>query len=230
MKLFLLGMEHECAKRVLDKPLRPFAGTTLFDIYLKKFQALKDCDLFSGQGIALWPGDKRLWAKAEAAGVPIIERSEASAKGHGDYKVVFEFLKEIEADYVLRLSTCAPFLEASRIRTLAQWHSDLPADWATVHEVRKWVWRETEMLGHRATTSQDMEPLRLCTHGALIFRPTTLLDSGWPWGTLPVQHMGGMPVISTLDIDTEADFDLARRVAESFTEEEWAALYTLPTS
>lgn len=236
MRLFLLGMEHECATRVPDKPLRPFAGTTLFDIYLKKFKALQGCDLFDGQGIALWRGDKRLWKKAEEAGVPIVERSEASAKGHEDYKVIFEFLKDVDAEWILRVSACAPFTLPGTIAKMAAIHQCAARDYALVRKVRKWAWNSGHipLRGGTAATSQQMRPFFVCTHGALCFRRETMLRTGWCWTD---DWTGGVPhftftvnPMEAIDIDTEEDFDLARRIAESFTEEEWAKLYAMPTS
>lgn len=230
MKLFLLGMEHECATRVPDKPLRPFAGTTLFDIYLKKFKALQGCDLFDGQGIALWRGDKRLWKKAEAAGVPIIERSEASAKGHGDYKVIFEFLKDVDADSVLRVSCCSPFVQVQTLcYAAAHCHNHL-GGYTLIKCERKWGWHRhvgLEPINGNALTSQAMEPIEICTHGAMAFRRDVLLETGECW-TRPWQPWRApCGPIQAIDIDTEEDFDLARRIAESFTEEEWQNLYQL---
>lgn len=238
--LFLLGMEHECATRVPDKPLRPFAGTTLFDIYLKKFKALQGCDLFCGQGVALWPGDKRLWAKAEAAGVPIIERSEASAKGHGDYKVIFDFLEGIDAEWIVRVNDCAPFLQARTLRKFARlarmpiygWGK--PPDGVTaVRPARGWYWDDTGApIGEHRTNTQACPDWSVATHGVHVFEKRILLETGRCWErkhSYNPHTEGVFEPFEWIDIDTEEDFDLARRVAESFTEEEWAELYRLPT-
>ncbi len=227
MKLFLLGIEHECATRVPDKPLRSFAGTRLWDIYLEKLQTMipgvpTERNLafpFSGWGVALWSEDRRLMAEAVLRGVPIIPRDEASRNAHNDLATQFNFLKDIDCDWFLWPNGCAPFLKVNTILAIAQqFHDGEPAPITTVREKRGWIWDEHgRPLNEHAGSTQDTECYYESTYNVHVFSKRALFESGHYWhpraNWLEAPQMYVMQnEIETMDIDTMEDFEACEKV------------------
>lgn len=118
-KLFLLGTAREASTRLRKKMVRPFAGTTLFDIYMKKFEVLKDCKLFCGIGMAVPTSDKELWVIAAKYDVPMIEEIPRENPAPIARNKELYYLKDIDATHIMWVNGCLPMLKVHTICDLA---------------------------------------------------------------------------------------------------------------
>lgn len=218
-------MEHQSATRVPNKPLRKFAGYTLFDIYLRKFKALMTHPLFSGVGIALWQGDEELVAQAKWYDIPIIWRDELSANGRTN-KEVFSFLSEVKADSILRVNACLPFQKVSTLVAMAQYFQDNDiVSLEPVIERVGWFWdRDGIHVGRHMEDTKGAKGLRQSTQGAHIFRRQLMLDRGLCFGYTsnldPYLYEVTDP-FDAIDIDTEDDFTIAEALFAKIGKERW---------
>ena len=112
MKLLLLGTAREKSSRVPDKMTRPFAGSSLYEIYLMKFETITSGEHpFDNIGMAINRNDKILWAMSENTEVPIIERNDESVIGLRRRSEELHFLTDMAEDYVMWVNGCLPFLK-----------------------------------------------------------------------------------------------------------------------
>ena len=78
-RILLLGTAREGSSRLKNKMLLPiYKDKTLFDFYVEKFQTIQKYNtIFSDICMAIYPGDKKLWKKANESGLKIIKRTKA---------------------------------------------------------------------------------------------------------------------------------------------------------
>jgi len=218
-------MEHQSATRVPNKPLRRFAGYTLYDIYLRKFKAMMDSPLFSGVGIALWEGDEELVALTKAAGIPIIKRSSKSANGRTN-KEVFSFLKGVKADHVLRVNACLPFQKVSTLLKMAGHFlgSDIKSLEPVIRRIG-WFWDGSGVhVGRHPEDTKGALGLRESTQGAHIFNRELMLNRGACFAYTGPEDPYLFEITDpyeAIDIDTEDDFAIAEALFAKIGKERW---------
>ena len=104
------------SQRCPQKMIRPFGGSTLTEITLKK---LKESKLIPDQNIYLSAYDEPLKDIAKKVGVNIFHRSERSALWDGGPDAhlteMYEWWNKIPFKYVVMINACTPFLEISTI-------------------------------------------------------------------------------------------------------------------
>ena len=101
------------SQRVPQKMIRPFAGTTLTDIALKK---VKQCKTFPFGNFYLSAWEPELKQIAYDNSVNIYNRSEASAKSEGTPMTeMYEWWNKLPHTYGILINACAPFLKPETI-------------------------------------------------------------------------------------------------------------------
>ncbi len=114
--ILLFGAARERSTRCANKMLRPFAGTTIFDVYLERLARLQRSGLFARTAVAVAACDAGLWAKACSSGVDVAERNAASvAQGIQPREKELHFLSEFTESHVLFLNACMPFFPTKTI-------------------------------------------------------------------------------------------------------------------
>lgn len=226
MKLSLLGTAREKSSRVENKMTRPFAGSSLYEIYLKKFETIsKMKHPFDNIGMAINRNDKTLWAMSQNAKVPIIERSDQSVTGIRKISEKFHFLKDMEGDYVMWVNGCLPFLKPETIIKAATFFKSANRDVKSLTSVKyryNWFWNpETkEAINNKdpeCTSTQVSPPLLETAQAFHIFSRQHLLENHSYWNldkNDPYLYVV-QDDIEFLDIDTELDF----RVCETLWRE-----------
>lgn len=217
-KPLLLGIAHEKSSRLPDKHLRPFCGTTLFDIYLDKLVGLSKTGVFGDVRLALWPGDARLMARARGK-IPIIERSFESAHAHNDLKTQFSFLEKLDCGWVVWPNCCAPFLAADTIRAIGALIGGRHAEGTTTAiEDRNWYFDLSgKPVNKHAASTQETEPLLKATYNVHAFRKDVLLRTGFYWEGVP-RLWCLRDKRETLDIDYETEFLVAEQLWDKSAE------------
>ena len=104
------------SERCPRKMVRPFAGSTLTEITLRK---LAQSDYIPTENIYLSAYEPELKEIGEKVGVNVLERSEHSAMWDGGPNAhltgMYEWWDKIPFKYVVLVNACTPFLETSTI-------------------------------------------------------------------------------------------------------------------
>lgn len=201
---------RQSSSRVPDKMLRPFAGTTLFDIALRKLEELDVPAYVAAYEPVFLDAAKR-------RGVGTIERTRASACAEGPTNVL-GFLGDISEEWVVLVNACCPFLRVGTILKALDIITARSSDpqfhgVTTVQEIRRWVWTDRGIIVNadpQVATTQSMQPLLLASHGLYAFRPSYFFEHGRYW-----QFREGSPSLivvdslESIDIDTMTDFRMA---------------------
>lgn len=222
VKLFLLGTSREGSTRLAKKMVRPFADTSLHEIQLEKFEELMEEDIFSGVGMAINKNDKTLWEMTKKSKVPIIERSDESVTGLRRRSEELHFLQEIDADYIMWVNGCLPFLKTKTIKAAAEYfiknHPRLKS-MTSVKEKYNWYWdsatkRAINNLNPKNVSTQKSPPLLETVHAFHIFSRKHLLenDSYWNLETDDPYLYTMDDEVECLDIDNKIDFEVCTTV------------------
>ena len=95
-----------------QKIIRPFAGSSLLDIALRK---IFDCKNLNKDNIYLGAYDKEIKDISQKVGVNIYDRSLESVSGDGTKKSLYEHVWHINSDYCLEINACNPMLSSKTI-------------------------------------------------------------------------------------------------------------------
>ena len=100
------------SERVKQKMVRPFAGSCLLEIALKKLQT---CDFLDQDRLYLSAYDPEIKAVGKKLGIQIYNRTYESTLEPNTMEVLYKYLDDIESEYILEINPCNPLLEAGTI-------------------------------------------------------------------------------------------------------------------
>ncbi len=100
------------SERLPNKMIRPFAGSSLLEIALRK---LMDCKMLKPENIYLGAYEDEIKAIGQKVGVRIYNRSEKSVSHSATMRDLYEFIWTIESDYFLEINPCNPLLRPETI-------------------------------------------------------------------------------------------------------------------
>jgi len=216
MKLLLLGTAREKSTRIKHKMIRPFAESSLYQIYLSKFEAIvKTKHPFDNIGMAINRSEKTLWKLSRGTTVPIIERGRRSTQMRKRAEELY-FLKDRKEDYVMWVNGCFPFLKLETIIKTAVFFKSNKNRIKSLTAVRKkynWYWhlktgRPINNKNPRCVSTQKSPPILETIHCFHIFDRKHLLKTNSYWNLKendPYLYLFKNS-IEFLDIDEELDF------------------------
>lgn len=225
--LLLLGWARETSTRCPNKMLRPFGETTLFDIYLQKFESIGEhfsSTPFMGIAMALHPQDEELWARGMDSSVPIILRSSYSVNAPVDVDLsrFLHYLEDFKETHVMFVNGCCPFLTEETIIEVAHHFLNSEFDGMTcVHARHNYFWWPengglVQVVNPKIVATQSIAPLMETSHSIIIFNREYALENGAWWSFTPGDP--GMVEIphrtEFIDIDTIEDFYMAEKMEE----------------
>jgi len=130
------------SERVPRKMVRPFCGTTLIDILIKK---IKQSSIIPFENFYLSVHDEELINKGNRHQINVYQRSKESALVENNITAMFEWWDKLPFKYVILLSACNPLL---RIQTIDRFikhflNSDKEGSFGVV-EKKQYFWDDKE--------------------------------------------------------------------------------------
>lgn len=224
-RILLFGAAREQSTRVERKMTRPFAGTSLFEIYLDNLAMLWRSGLYSSRGVAVARCDETLWKTASAlrADVPVIERS-ARSVGRGMQRRADElhFLDGFDEEFVLFLNGCMPLFDMELVLSLTREFLDDEriVSLTVTEKVHNWFWdaqtrKPLNNLDAHCLSTQGCTPVLGSVHAMNIYPRARMLERSLRW-TLrsefdPHVYAIHYPGEECMDVDTDEDFSACER-------------------
>ena len=217
--ILLFGAAREQSTRCPDKIMRPFADTTLYDVYLRKLEELSKSEVFSRVVIGVARSDERMWERAAESEVEVAERSEESvARGIRPRGEELHFLDQFDESHVLFFNGCLPFFSASRVERAARQFLATDAISLTyVQPIHNWFWTHDTIipinnLDARCLSTQGCTPLNESVHAVNIYPRERMLRQNVRWSYSNdrdplVRVMHGVDPVELLDVDDEEQHD-----------------------
>jgi len=226
MSILLLGHARENSTRTTDKMLRPFANTTLFNLYCYKFRELMKNHKFSDVTMALYKDDKRLIDIAKKNGVPITYRKKASVTSSPDIdcRTLFHYLEDFDETHVAWINGCFPLLQTNTVIDIVTYFTNCKLK--SLHCVKRrhnWFWDDNTKLPINVNPSvlatQLQKVLLESVHFMHIFDREYLLKHNqmFPFTKDNPYLYEVDDTIEFYDIDTEKEFDVCEVLYEKRT-------------
>ena len=134
------------SERVPKKMIRPFAGSTLVDIFCEK---IKNSKTIKKENFYLSVYEKELLNIANKHGIQTFHRSEKSANSEGTpLGEMYEWWNKIPFKYAILINACAPMLKIETIDEFVKSYCDSDSDGMFgVIEKKNYFWnKEKEMI------------------------------------------------------------------------------------
>lgn len=205
------------SSRMKGKMVRPFCGTSLIEIALKKINGL---DYFQHRFLAV--AEEELVDMAEIyPNVEVLKRKKESvARGPHHPLVTFEHYKRIPTEYFFVMNACSVFLSTATIKMAYDIFQETNyRAYISVVETRDWIFDYSG----RPMTHKDPDAYQNTSDGQVFYRATHAFyianrnyfndNNGKLWSlTINDPYLITMPVNESLDIDTDFDFEVSESV------------------
>ena len=204
--------------RMKHKMIRPFAGSTLLEIALRKVQ---DCKMLSADRIYLGAYEKEIKAIGEKVGVNIYDRPAVSVSDKATMKDLYSFIWTIDAEYFLEINPCNPLLRPETVdAALEAFQANDYSSLFSVIKKRNYFFDENsalvnEFLGDKRflpiLDTKMIGPLYEAAHSIYIWSADRMKKELNRWSfTRNDPFLFVMPEEEAFDVDYEWQFDLAQ--------------------
>jgi len=216
------------SERCPRKMVRPFAGSTLTEITLRK---LAESEYIPTQNIYLSAYESELKEIGNKVGVNVYERSERSAMWDGGPDAhltgMYEWWDQIPFKYVVLINACTPFLEIATIEGFIEAYckSDSRGMFA-VMEKMNYFWDENlnflTPLRDDAMNTKNVQTTYEAAHCLYASRLDTIEHGVWMGDFNTPGDIELYPVEERecFDVDYEWEFEMYSRLYEALHEEQ----------
>jgi CMP-N-acetylneuraminic acid synthetase len=211
------------SQRVPQKMIRPFAGTTLFDIVLDKVK-----EALPSKQDNIWASvyEPELVDIAKSKSINVFNRSRVSANNDNSLQAIYEWHDKLPSNYkyVMLVSGCNPLLEVKTIRDFYnKFNIQEEENLFAVMEKKQYYWNKEGSLvtpwpdGQTIMNTKAVEPTYEAAHVLyasrldLIKQDKFMGDFEAPGGIKLFQ----MPELEAFDIDYEWQFNIGEKLYET---------------
>ena len=201
------------------KLIRPFSGTTLFDISLTKLSTLSS-HVNTYVGVA---DQELINISSNYPNVKLLRRSQLAIQpGYGDHREIFAHYKLIDADYIMWINPCHPLLsiesilKAVDIVQKSQFNS-----YTSVVPTTDWIFASdglpiTNKKPNMISTAHCDSYMKVA-HAFHIFRKDLFLRTFQHWTLTPNDpSLIQIPDSENFDVNTELEFTIAELAYRHF--------------
>jgi len=205
---------RKSSSRCKNKLLRPFAGTTLFDISIQKIKTLQ----VDSKVVCSYEDD--FLDIAIKNNIPIFRRSYESAHCDLPLKKVFESYYSFDTDYVMFINPCHAHLKSETIQNAIDRFREIDAESMTsVQCIRDWIFSDNGLMviptsfnGDTKTTSKYYR----VAHAFHIYNRHRFLKDETVWLAGPNDpYLFEISKIESIDVDDEEDFLISESLYSS---------------
>lgn len=197
------------SKRVKNKNLAPFAGSSLLEI---KIHQLKCCSSISK--IIVSSDDKCMLEVADNMGVMAIKRDSFYASDTVPMSEVYAYMaKQVTNPFVLLTHVTSPLIDASRYEAAINDFINMPTPYdslITVSPVKEFLMQDGKPLNFdpkKKPRSQDLPNIVKLNHAISILPTQTMIIEKSCTGNFP--YCLELSDLESIDIDTPLDFEIA---------------------
>lgn len=204
------------SQRIPQKMIKPFAGTTLLDIFLDK---VKKCKSFPIENFYLSVHEDELLKIGKKHNVNIYKRSKESALSEGTpMSLMYEWHDKLPHKYVVLINACVPFLKPETIDSfISEYLKTDKTGMFAVMEKKNYFWdgekRILTPLSEDVMNTKTVQVTYEAAHCLYASRLDTIKDGVW-MGDFMKSEIELFPVEEreVFDIDYQWQFDLCEKL------------------
>lgn len=205
------------SKRVKNKNLRPFAGSSLLEIKIKQMQRISELD-----AVQVNSNDDEMLKIGKDLGCEIFKRDEYYATDMVSTNELRKNAAEnIDADIILVTNCTNPLLKDETIRNAIKVYKSLSKEFDslnTAHEVKDFLWYEGKAYNYnpaKTPRSQDLPDILGLDSALNIISRKRMIEISNFVGVNPFLYK--ISDLEATDIDTELDFEVAEYLYKKCT-------------
>jgi len=221
-KIILVGTAREQSTRIKNKMTRQFTDTTLFEIYLKKFEQIsKMNNPFDNIIMGVSKSDKTLWKMCKNSKINIVSRSAFSVSNKATtLQEIYPFLEDYNEDYVMHVNGCFPFLKPETIIEIGNvFKSKKYTSLMCVKKRYNYFFdakncKPINNKDKRCSNTKTIPPVLEGVLSVICYPRKFMLENGYYWNyTKNNPYLYILPdSIECLDIDTQLEFDVCQEL------------------
>jgi N-acylneuraminate cytidylyltransferase len=208
MKIKALIAVRSGSIRVLNKNIRPFAGTTLLDIKIRQLQKLKSLD-----GIVVNSNDDEILSIASGYGVELVKRDQIYASNDITMSEVYvNMAQNFSGEVVMYSNVTNPLLEIASIENMIRVYKD-GGDFDSVNSanaIKEFMWLDGKAINYdplNQPRSQDLPNIQAINFAISLISKEKMISYRNVVGNNPFLY--DISETEAVDIDTQLDFDIA---------------------
>lgn len=204
--------------RCPNKHLRDLGdGNTLIDIALQNISKFINVE---EKYLAVY--DQKLKDRI-IDGVEILHREyDSVSKGNAPLGVFYRHLKDVKSDYIIMFNPCQPFLKVEKLQKMIDWFKSCEYESAmSVHQVRNFFWDKdlnaVNFFDRDRLSTTEGPYLYAATHSLVCYSKDYMLNKHNYFPATkdnPRPYVVDFDEIELLDVDTEEDLEIVKRVYE----------------
>ena len=194
--------------RVHNKNIRPFAGTTLMEIKLRKLLKIKGLD-----GIVVNSNDDEILSIASRYDVETVKRDQKYASNNITMSEVYVNMAEnFNGDVVMYSNVTNPLLESHSIENMIRVYKDGGEfdSVNSVHAIKEFMYLDGKAINYdplRQPRSQDLPNIVAINFAISLISRENMIRHKNVVGLKPFLYE--IPETEATDVDTQLDFDIA---------------------
>lgn len=207
---------REKSDRLKNKLTRKFANTTLADVAMRKLEKLQQ---ITPTIVAIYPGDKEIYEKAQSYNLSIKDRTKKSITTATKCNEICSFLKDFEFSHIIWLNATAPFIRLKTVLDLKGMFEDDETieSMHFIKENKNWFWDSNHNsinMELDVTRTQDAGTIYESIHTMHLYNRKYMLETGayWSGNNDDPRFLLVEDNIEWLDIDTITDFKICEAI------------------
>lgn len=209
MKLKALIAVRSGSERVVNKNLRPFAGSNLLEIKIKQLLYIKEFD-----GIIVNSNDDRMLEIADHLGAETVKRDPIFATSSVSMSDVYKNMAEnFNGDIVAYCNVTNPMVESESYANAIRTFKELGDKFDSLNSanlVKEFMFLDNKPINYdleNQPRSQDLPDIYALNFAISIITKENMIKYKNVIGRTP--YMYGLSEAESIDIDTEFDFEIA---------------------
>lgn len=209
MKIKALIAVRSGSERVVNKNIRPFAGSNLLDLKIKQLKEIKELD-----GIVVNSNDDRMLEIADKLGVEIIKRDPKYATSSVSMSDVYQNMAEnIDTDVIMYANVTNPLVNTESYVNGIKTFKEISGKFDSLnsaHLVKEFMFLDNKPINYdllNQPRSQDLPNIYALNFAFSILTKEHMIEYKNVIGRTP--YMYELSETESVDIDTEFDFEIA---------------------
>lgn len=218
MKIVALVAVRSGSVRVINKNLRPFAGSSLLELKLRQLKRIPGLD-----GIVVNSNDEHMLQIAREMGVGTVKREEYYASNQVSMSEVYKNMAEhIDADTIAYINVTNPLVKDETIIQALKTYKELDAEGEfdslnSAHLIKEFMFRDNLPINYdlqNQPRSQDLPDIAALNFAFNIISRQKMIDRKNVVGYKPQIYL--IDEVEATDIDNEIDFEFAEFVYKKY--------------
>ena len=209
MKLKALIAVRSGSERVVNKNLRPFAGSNLLEIKIKQLKSIKEFD-----GIIVNSNDDRMLEIAHNLGAETVKRDPVFATSSVSMSDVYKNMAEnFNGDVVAYCNVTNPLVDSDSYANAIRTYKEISSKFDSLNSanlVKEFMFLDNKPINYdleHQPRSQDLPDIYALNFAVSIISKENMIKYKNVIGRTP--YMYGLSEAESIDIDTEFDFEIA---------------------